>query len=116
MYYYDLHAGRKCVEWLHKAGLVDVQIEVQSFVRYHGLEDVKPNGLDLLVLDKSESEGWGEYTRVQASIRSIHTRMISMGLLDEETLEGAKEEARAWYKDPGAFQFWPLVFAAGRVK
>jgi len=42
--------------------------------------------------------------------------MIAIGLLDEETLERAREEARAWHKDPGAFMFWPEVFAAGRVK
>jgi aconitase B len=42
--------------------------------------------------------------------------MIAMGFLDEKTLERAIEEARAWYKDPGAFDYWPEVFAAGRVK
>ena len=41
--------------------------------------------------------------------------MIDMGLLDKATLKRAIKEARAWYKDPGAFQFWPEVFAAGRV-
>ena len=45
-----------------------------------------------------------------------HRLMIAIGLLDQETLERATEEARAWYKDPGAFQFWPEVFAAGRAK
>ena len=42
--------------------------------------------------------------------------MDAMGLLDEETLQWAMEEARAWYKDPNAFQFYLEVFAAGRVK
>ena len=45
-----------------------------------------------------------------------HRLMIAIGLLDEKTLERAREEARAWHKDPGAFQIWPEVFAAGRVK
>jgi hypothetical protein len=42
--------------------------------------------------------------------------MIAIGLLDEETHERAIEEARAFYNDPGAFMFWPEVFAAGRAK
>ncbi len=116
-FYWDLHAGRKCVEWFYKAGLVDVRIEIQPrSVRYQGLEGLKPGPLDLLVFDEPELEGWGEYQSWQARVRFDHLRMIAMGLLDEETLERAVEEARAWYKDPGAFMFWPQVFATGRVK
>ncbi len=118
IFYYDMHAGRKCVEWFHKVGLVDVRIEVQPRrVKRQGLEYMKPSAVDLLVFDESESGGWGEgYQRAQVRMRSDYQRMIAMGLLDEETLERAKEEARAWYKDPSAFRFWPEVFAAGRVK
>ena len=116
-FYWDLHAGRKCVEWFHKAGFVDVRIEVQPrSVRYQGLEGLKPGPLDFLVLDESESKGWGEYQSWQVRVLFAHSRMIAMGLLDEETLELAIEEARVWYKNPGAFIFWPQVFAAGRVK
>ncbi len=110
IFYDDMHAGRKCVEWFHKAGFVDVRIEVQPRrVKYQGSEGMEPNIFDLLVLDEPESES-------ERQLVSDHRRMIAMGLLDEETLEGAKEEVRAWYKDPAAFQFWPEVFAAGRVK
>jgi hypothetical protein len=74
---------------------------------------MKPRALDMLIFDESAS--WGEYHYVQERFNFDYQRMIAMGLLDEETLERAKEEARAWYNHPGAFQFWPEVFAAGRV-
>lgn len=115
MLYIDWHAGRKCAEWFHQTGLTDIQIAIQPLrVAYQGHEDMKPRALDLLIWDESAS--WGEYHYAQDRFSFDHQRMIAMGLLNEETLEGALLEARAWYKDPGAFQFWPEVFAAGKVK
>jgi ubiquinone/menaquinone biosynthesis C-methylase UbiE len=112
--YIDWHAGRKCAEWFHQAGLVDVQIAMQPLrVAFQGHKDMKPRPLDLLIWDESAS--LGEYHSAQDHFSFDHQRMIAMGLLDEATLERAKQEARAWYKDPGAFEFWPEIFAAGRV-
>ena len=112
LFYWDIHAGRKCPEWFHKAGLEDIRIEIQPRrVKYQGPNGMEPDALDFLVLDESESEPW-----YQRQFMSDHQRMISEGLLDEETLEKATDEARAWYKDPDAFQYWPEVFAAARVK
>ena len=110
LFYYDMHAGRKCPEWFRKAGLEEVRIEIQPRgVKYQGPDGMEWHAQDLLVLDEP---GWA----IQRQIVSDHQRMISEGLLDEETLERAIEEARAWYKDPDAFQYWPEVFAAGRAK
>jgi len=79
IFYYDMYAGRKCLEWFHKAGLVDVRIEIQPRrVRYQGHEDLKPSAFDLLVLDEPDLEE-------QRQLVSDHQRMIAMGLLDEET-------------------------------
>lgn len=112
--YLDWHAGRQCAEWFHQAGLADVQIVMQPRrVAYQGHKDMKPRALDLVTWDQSAS--WGEYQYAQDRFSYDHQKMIAMGLLDEETVERAKEEAQAWYKDPGAFQFWPEIFAAGRV-
>ncbi len=41
--------------------------------------------------------------------------MIAESFLDEETRERAKEEDRAWYKDPRSLNFWILVFTAGKA-
>lgn len=104
MFYVDFHAGRKCAEWFHNVGLTDVRIAVQPRrVKYQGSEYMQPDIFDALVLDESESE----------LIRQV--RATAMRLVDEETIERAKEEVRAWYNEPGAFQFFPEVFAAGRV-
>jgi ubiquinone/menaquinone biosynthesis C-methylase UbiE len=118
--YYNMQAGRQCAEWFHQAGLTDLCFEVQSRrVRYQGHKDMKPNSLDGFCLAKSE--GWRDvlgdqqYQRMQAYYRSFHQDMIATGLLDEEMLQQAIEEAQVWYKDPTAFQFWPEMFAAGRV-
>jgi hypothetical protein len=112
--YINWHAGRKCAEWFHQAGLKDIQIVMQPCrVAYQGHKDMKPRALDLLALDVPKS--WGEYHYAMERVRYDHQRMITMGLLDEATLKQATEEARAWYENPGAFQFWPEIFAAGRV-
>ncbi len=112
--YIDWHAGRKCAEWFHQAGLADVQIAMQPRrIAYQGHKDMKPRALDLLVLDVPES--WGEYHYAIERVSYDHQRMIAMKLLDDETIKQAKVEARAWYNHPGAFQFWPEIFVAGRV-
>ena len=109
MFYADMHAGRKCAGWFHQAGLTDIHIEVQPRrMKYQGHEAMKPDVFDLLALDETKSE-------LRKQLEVYPQRMIAMGLLDEETVERAKEEARAWYDDPGALQFWPEIFAAGRV-
>ncbi len=113
-FYYDMQAGRKCAEWFHKAGLVDVRIEVQPRrVKYQGHEDMKPYPTDFLVLEEPQTD---VRKAIKKQFTSDYQRMIAMGLLDEETLKLAIEEARAFYNDPGAFQFWLEVFAAGRAK
>lgn len=117
VFYFDIHAGRKCVEWFHQAGLTDIRIEVQprrvryqrrEGIRSHGLEGTRPSVFDLQYLDEPKSED-------QQQMKSILQHMIARGLLNDETLERAIEEIRVWYNHPGAFHFQPEVFAAGRV-
>jgi SAM-dependent methyltransferase len=117
VFYFDIHAGRKCVEWFHMAGLTDIQINVQPRrVRYqrregmrsHRLEGIRPNIFDLQYLDEPQSDD-------QQQMKSRLQEMIALGLLNDETLERAIEEIRAWYNHPGAVHFQPEVFAAGRV-
>lgn len=111
IFYYDMHAGRKCIKWFRQAGLTDIQIAIQPRrVKYQGVNGLKPVAGDLLVLGESKSE-----REEQQGLLADHQRMISMGLLDEETLEQATKEAHLWYSHPDAFQFYPEVFAAGRV-
>jgi hypothetical protein len=82
-------------------------------VKYQGHENMKPYVLDFLYLEEPDTES---QKPIQKQFTSDRQRMIAMGLLDEETIERATDEARAWYKDPGAFQFWLEIFAAGRAK
>ena len=116
LFYYDMHGGRKCAEWFHRAGCVDIRIEVQPrSIKYQGHERMKPNPLDLLIFDESASDGWGEYQSTQKRVHAFHQHMIDMGFLNNETIERATAEAREFYSHPGAFQFWPEIFATGRV-
>jgi SAM-dependent methyltransferase len=110
MLYYDLRAGRKCFDWFSSAGLDDLQITVKAErMQYPGSEHMEHHfAWDLILLYEPES-GFEEQVALWAE------RMIAEGLLDEETLERAKEEARAWYQDPSAFNYWTLIFAAGRA-
>ena len=110
MFYADMYAGRQCLEWFDQAGFTDINLSVQPRrVKYQGQEGMKPDIFDMLVLlDEPISEQHG-------FLATLIQRMITVGFLDNETVERAKEEARAWYNHPGAFQFWPEIFVAGRV-
>lgn len=108
------------MEWFHQAGLTDVQLLIQSRrIKYPGHKDMRPYVLDWLALEAGDSgvpDQQGEERRsITQRITDDHQRMIAMGLLDDETLKRAKREGWAFYSDPGAFQFWLEVFAAGRV-
>jgi len=41
--------------------------------------------------------------------------MVAEGYIDRELLARAVQEAEDWYRDPRAFHFWVMFFAAGRV-
>ena len=109
---WDTQAGRKCLDWFNKAGLSELRIEIRGRVEYQGHGLVPPSSFDGLIVDEPKTED----QRFQAEfINSFLQRLIAGGLLDEETLKRATEEARAWYKDPGAFRFFPEFFAVGRA-
>ncbi|MHA2301098.1 MAG: class I SAM-dependent methyltransferase [Candidatus Thorarchaeota archaeon] len=120
IFYYNFHGARQCMQWFHQVGLTDVQLMVQPRrVRYQGHTDMKPWVGDWLALETRDDDVSKQQAEVRRGIarqfKLDHQRMIDMGLLDEETLELAKAEAWAFYRNPGAFQFWLEVFAAGRV-
>jgi hypothetical protein len=77
-------------------------------IQYPGSEYMENSAVDLMLLVEPDSEG-------KKQVASWTERTITGGFLDEETLERAKVEARAWYQDPRAFNFCILVFAAGRA-
>jgi ubiquinone/menaquinone biosynthesis C-methylase UbiE len=111
MQYMDAYAGRKCLGWFNKAGLSELRIEIHGRVQYQEHRDSPPSIFDLVIVEEPKTD-------VQRSIvefnRSGLSSMISTGLLDLQTVELAEEEVRAWYKDPGAFRFFPEFFVAGR--
>jgi ubiquinone/menaquinone biosynthesis C-methylase UbiE len=110
MFYANMHAGRRCREWFHQAGLADVHLQIQPRrLKYQGQQGMKPDIYDMMVIDEPTTEQ-------HRFMEDMLQRMIAMKLLDDKTLEQAKVEARTWYRHPGAFQFWPEIFAAGRVK
>jgi hypothetical protein len=110
MIYHDLSAGRKCFDWFSSAGLDDLQIRVKAErTQYHGSESMEHRpSYDRLLLDEAD---FG----TEKQVALLTKKMIAEGFLDEETLERAKEEVTAWYKDPSAFNFWISVFTAGRA-
>lgn len=120
IFYSNSFSGRHCINWFHQAGLADVEILVQPRrVRYQGHKDMKPWAGDGLALERrkddlSEKQREEERGNDQRT-KQLHQLMIDMGLLDQETLERAQEEALAFYNDPDAFQFWLEVFVIGCV-
>jgi hypothetical protein len=106
LHYQDIYAGRKCVEWFAKAGLVDLSVQVKVFkVDYPGAERMEPSIRDFLPGRDEPNHPTNE----------IYEEIISEGYLDEETYDRARQELVDWYEHPFAFRFWALVFATGRV-
>jgi len=63
---------------------------------------MKPSRLDLLQLDEKP-------------LPESYKAMLTEGFIDNETIEKARVEVERWYKNPYAFHFWSLVFAAGQA-
>jgi hypothetical protein len=109
MGYYNMSAGRKCPELFHKAGINDLEIRVKAErLQYPGSDYMESSLWDILLLREPETSGEKQFV-------SWIDRMLAEGFLDTETLDRATEEARAWYDDPRAFNFWTLVFVSGKV-
>ena len=106
------YAGRRCLDWFNKAGLSELRIEIQGRVQYQGHREDPPSAFDFLIVQEPTTDS--EKFRAEL-VRSAQSAIMAKGLLDEQTLKLATEEARAWYKDPGAFRFFPEFFVAGRV-
>ena len=109
MIYYDLSAGRKVPEWFLAAGLTDFRLSVKAeHLQHLGSAYMNPSAWDVVISGEPESDG-------QRQFALWWERMIAEGFVAEDTLTNAREEARAWYLDPRAFNFWTLVFAVARV-
>ena len=107
--YLDVGAGRKCPSWFSEAGLESLQVKAKAeHLQFPGSEYMNESIWDHLPLHKAESAS-------ERQLELWFERAIAAGLLDRETFARAREEARAWYQDPRAFNFWVLVFVAGRV-
>ena len=109
--YFDLHSGTKCAGWFAKAGLSDLDVRVKiNKAHYATSEGMELSFLDMLrpSEDDADSPGW------QQRIHEIEL-MVKQGLIDEQTLDAAEEEARQWYQNPEAFYFYPYVWVAGRA-
>ena len=90
----------------------DLRIDIQGRVQYQGHRPAPPTAFDSLIVEEPKTD---EQRNSAELIRAGLARIIARGLLDEETLKRATEEARAWYKNPGAFRFFPEFIVAGRV-
>jgi ubiquinone/menaquinone biosynthesis C-methylase UbiE len=101
--YFDLYAGRRCVEWFSKAGFDDLKFDVKVFgVEYPGRDGFEPGHLDFLRYDEEPLEKYFK-------------DILEEGFIEKSTLKQAQEEAKAWYGNPHAFHSWVFVWAAGRA-
>ena len=112
MLYGDVYAGRKSLDWFNKAGLSELRIEIRGRLQYQGHRESPPSVFDFLTVQEPRTDSEKSGAEL---VRSALSGVMARGLLDEQTLKLATAEARAWYKDPGAFRFFPEFFVAGRV-
>jgi SAM-dependent methyltransferase len=108
--YVDLHAGRKCAGWFTTSGLTDLTVEVKADqVQHPGAAGMAPGLMDLLLLGEVVEP------KMHKAAQMMYEGIYSKGYLKEDTLRAAQAEARNWYKDPGAFHYWGLVFVEGHA-
>lgn len=102
-------AGRKCTGWMVDAGLKDFRVKVKAErVQYLGSKYFEPNLWDHLPRDDDN-------TPFERQVKLQNAELVNAGLIDGETLDKARQELDAWYKDPHAFNFNILIFVAGKV-
>jgi hypothetical protein len=103
-------AGRMCPGWFAAAGLRDLRVIVKpGRISFAGAETMRPHPMDLLPWTEGDVVGYSAYYRTE------YGEMIRDGLIDAGALERAMEEARVWFRNPGAFHFHVTVTVAGRV-
>lgn len=102
-FFWDLYAGRKCVEWYSKAGIKDVMLtlKVEDWL-YPTSEDMASEAADFLNLD--EKIEWGAIEEA-----------VDEGFLEQAVVEKARVETKAWKANPYAFHYHPVFMAVGRV-
>ena len=102
--YWDLHAGRKCVQWYTDAGFEDMWVSsrVEDWW-YPGAP-----GKDTFFFEATHFQHEG-------FVHSLIDQAIADGCLDWETVDKACEEMAQWAQNPHAFYFHPLVIAGGRA-
>ena len=108
--YADLHSGTKCASWFAKAGLSDLDVRVKPDATHHATFAGKKTFLDLLRPSENDADSPVWQQRIHD-----YELMVRQGLIDEQTIDAAEEEARQWYQDSEAFFFYPLVWVAGRA-
>ena len=98
--FWDLYAGRKCVEWYSEVGITDLELKlkVEDWL-YPGSEDMNTKAADFLNLD-----GWEAIEKA-----------VDQGYLDKTVIEKARVETKAWKANPHAFHYHPVIMIVGRV-
>jgi ubiquinone/menaquinone biosynthesis C-methylase UbiE len=108
--YFDHQAARKCPHAFAQAGLRDLRVRVKAdWIQFPGANTMRPSPMDMLPVDEAAAD-----TPTAKHINIWSRRIVEDGYIDLETLDRARQEARAWYQDPRAFSYWLLVFVAGR--
>jgi SAM-dependent methyltransferase len=101
--FWDLLAGRKCVEWYSEAGIenIELKLKVEDWL-YPGSIDMDSSAADFLNLD--EKSDWKAVCEA-----------VDQGFMDKEVLKKARAETIAWKANPHAFHYHPVVMAVGRA-
>ena len=101
-------AGRHGPQWFSELGLKKLQVIYKpARLEYSGAPGIEPSPWDLLPWDTQDEYGY------HAEYKAEYEAMIDQGFLERSTLNLAMEEAKQWFRDPGAFHFHSLIFVAG---
>jgi len=114
MTYTSWNTGRKCAGWFKQIGLRNLEICVTSDnVIFHDSFRFKPGSWDLLPRVNPEDKDYDE-SAIQKPLDDLYAKMVESGELEQKVLDDAVKEVVAWYKNPEAFSFFPIFFAAGQ--
>ena len=83
LHYMDAYAGRKCLDWFNKAGLLALRIDIMGRIQYQNHRESPPSPFDLLVVDEPVKDSRKSEAEL---IKSILSSLIANALLENRRL------------------------------
>jgi ubiquinone/menaquinone biosynthesis C-methylase UbiE len=104
--YHDRFVGRRSVEIFKSAGLTELTLKpMQQQLWYAGQTDARAPLIPVM----------SDFLTEDSPLQPWHDKLTALGVLDERTVERARQEYAEWKQHPHSLFAWFHILAAGRV-